>query len=197
MMPMPYSGALVLWFCGLSGAGKSTVADAVKNRLTGVGRSVLVLDGDDVREKFNVSLGFSEADIIANNAFIAKLCMENSDAYDVIIVPIISPLDHARRSARQQIGPRFRLVWCRAPIKVVAGRDVKGLYAMARQGKIQDLVGFSETGVAFEEPSDADLTLDTGNETQEKSAETLHQYICAQLESFSVGPFGQHKSKDT
>ena len=84
--------------------------------------------------------------------------MENSDAYDVIIVLIISPLDHARRSARQQIGPRFRLVWCRAPIKVVAGRDVKGLYAMARQGKIQDLVGFSETGVAFEEPSDADLT---------------------------------------
>lgn len=188
MMPMPYSGALVLWFCGLSGAGKSTVADALKNRLTGAGRSVLVLDGDDVREKFHVSLGFSEADIIKNNAFIARLCMENRNAYDVILVPIISPLDHARKLARQQIGPGFRLVWCCSPIEVVACRDVKGLYAMAQQGKITDLVGFSENGVNFEEPGDADLTLDTANENRETSVEKLRQYVCTQIKNCSIGP---------
>ena len=104
-----------------------------------------MLDGDDVREKFHKSLGFSEADITENNALIARLCTENSNAFDVILVPIISPLDHARKSARQQIGPGFRLVWCRSPIEVVARRDVKSLYAMAAKGKIRDLIGFSKT----------------------------------------------------
>ena len=173
--------AMIFWFCGLSGAGKSTVAEAVCNRLTADGRSVLMLDGDVVRENFHKTLGFSAADIAENNALIAKLCIKGADRHDVVIVPIISPLDPARKAARHEIGPGFRLVWCRSPVEVVAERDVKGLYALAAEGKIDDLIGYSKNGVAFEEPEDADLILDTVCEAPEESIDTFYRYVCDEL----------------
>jgi len=172
---------MIFWFCGLSGAGKSTVAEAVCTRLTADGHSVLMLDGDVVRENFHKTLGFSAADIAENNALIAKLCVEGSNRHDVVIVPIISPLDHARKAARREIGPGFRLVWCRSPVEVVAERDVKGLYAMAAAGKIDDLIGYSANGIAFEEPEDADLILETGREGPEASIDTFYQYVRGEL----------------
>lgn len=173
--------ALIIWICGLSGAGKSTVADGVTRALEGDGLKVLVLDGDVVRERFHQTLGFTEAEIIENNGLVADLCMENASDFDVILVPIISPIDRARRAVREKVGATFRLAWCNADVDTVAGRDVKGLYSKARNGEISDLIGFSEDGVAFEAPTDAELVLQTGEQPASRSIDVLTGYIRGEL----------------
>jgi adenylylsulfate kinase len=168
---------LVIWFCGLSGAGKSTIAGAIRQHLEDAGCKVLVLDGDDIRDQTVRSLGFSKADILENNRMISERCADSADAYDVILVPIISPLKQARDTARARIGPNFSLLWCKADIATVEERDVKGLYARARRGEITDLVGYSPGGVPFESPVDADIVVDSGRENLAQSIEKILKFL--------------------
>lgn len=172
--------ALVFWFTGLSGAGKSTVAEQVRGRLKAEGRAVLVLDGDDVRARFHRHLGFSEADIRENNALIARLCEENRALFDVILVPIISPFAESRALARATLAPGFYEVHCTAGLDIVARRDTKGLYAKARAGAIDNLIGVSP-GARYDVPGDPDLRLDTGSGDPALSAARLLSFVSARL----------------
>ena len=95
----------------MSGVGKSTLVEYTKNKLVEKGYSVLILDGDAVRKKYKVKLGFGREDVKKNNFYVAKLCEEYRDNYDVIMVPIISPYIASRESARNKIGNNFFAVF--------------------------------------------------------------------------------------
>lgn len=174
--------AAVIWICGLSGAGKSTVAEAALARLTELDLSVLNLDGDVVREHLHTKLGFSRTDVLENNRGIAGLCGRKSSNYDVILVPVISPLAEARRDARALLGERYSLVYCDADIGKVRARDVKGLYARADRGEITDMIGYSAGGLAFEVPGDADLVLHTGDESLASCADRLVAFVLERID---------------
>jgi bifunctional enzyme CysN/CysC len=168
--------ALVFWFTGLSGAGKSTVAEGAKERLEQSGIRVRVLDGDDIRTRMNHHLGFSEAEIKTNNALIVKLCEALRPECDVILVPIISPFRVSRRHARVQLGKGFFEVFINARIAVVSRRDTKGLYAKARCGEIDNLIGFSP-GAAYEPPDSPDIMLDTDTGTPEQAVDRFSEFV--------------------
>lgn len=174
------SAGLVFWFTGLSGAGKSTVAEGTRELIEADGASVLVLDGDDVRERLHRHLGFTEPEIKENNALIAELCRQFRAEHDVILVPIISPYEISRRNSRDRLSPGFFEIYFKAGVDVVAERDPKGLYAKARRGEIDNMIGFSPSA-PYEEPKNPDLVLDTASLTPEDSIERLYAFTAAQL----------------
>jgi adenylylsulfate kinase len=159
-----------LWLTGLPRAGKSTVAGLVAGRLRALGaENVEVLDGDIVREGLCRDLGFSRADRTENIrriSFVSKLLTRNGVA---VIVAAISPYREDRELAREDI-QAFVEVWCKASVEACAERDYKGLYEKAMRGEIDNLTGVNDP---YEEPEDADLVLDTEDETPEQSAERV------------------------
>jgi len=174
------SKGLVFWFTGLSGSGKSTVADAVKERLEGLGAQTLILDGDDVRSRLHRHLGFSVEDIKENNALIVGMCKELRPEYDVLLVPIISPFLVSRSDARAALEPGFFEIFFMADLECVAGRDVKGLYDKARRGELENLIGFS-ANVPYEPPPAPDLAIDSNDESEEESKEKLYRFALDKL----------------
>ncbi len=170
------SGAAVFWFSGLSGAGKSTVAEGAKKRLIADGYRVLTLDGDDVRRRLHKDLGFSEPEIKENNRLISELCARYRDQWDAILVPIISPYAVSRKRAGEFLGEGFYEIHFSAALDVVENRDAKGLYAKARRGEMDNLIGFSANS-PYEPPENPDLTLDTGVMTPEDAIEILRDFI--------------------
>lgn len=167
--------AFVFWCTGLSGAGKTTVTNAVRARLSESGYRIATFDGDDVRAGRHVMLGFSEEDIKLNNALIVDLCKESRNDHDAIFVPIISPYRDSRRAARAALEPGFFEVWFDAPLYVVHARDTKGLYARAREGLLDNLIGVSPSH-PYEPPTAPDCTLRTGSETIEESVARLYSF---------------------
>ena len=168
--------SLVLWFTGLSGAGKSTIAQGVGGCLDDHRYRTLILDGDDVRARLHRDLGFSEAEIKENNALIAKMCAGRRAEHDVILVPIISPFVESRARARALLEPGFFEVYCKAELSVLEHRDVKGLYEKARLGEISNLIGYSPSSV-YEPPATADIVLETDSEKPEHSIERLYAFV--------------------
>ena len=108
--------ALVLWFTGLSGSGKTTIAKSIGDIFEKNGKRVLILDGDKIRDGRHKKLDFTPDDIRLNNSLIAKLCINNILKYDLILVPIISPYDDSRSNARKLIGGQFLEIYIRAPL---------------------------------------------------------------------------------
>jgi bifunctional enzyme CysN/CysC len=164
----------VIWLAGLSGAGKSTLAAGLHQGLTARGVRATVLDGDILREGLNADLGFSPADRAENlrrTAEVAKLML---NAGLVVIAALISPTASDRRRIRNIIGPGFHEIYVNAGLDVCEARDVKGLYAKARQGVIADFTGVS---AAWEPPSASDLELHTAAETPEASLKRLMSYV--------------------
>jgi adenylyl-sulfate kinase len=159
-----------LWLTGLPRSGKSTVAGLVAGRLRALGvEQIEVLDGDIVREGLCKDLGFSRADReenIRRIAFVSRLLTRNGV---VVIVAAISPYREGRELAREEI-QSFIEVWCKASVEDCAARDYKGLYEKAMRGEITNLTGVNDP---YEEPEDADLVLDTVNESPEQSAERV------------------------
>src|SRR3989338_3930148 len=147
--------ALIFWFTGLSGAGKTTVATGVNQQLDQAGYRTFILDGDEVRKNYHSHLGFSPEDIRKNNALIVELCRENQAKYDVILVPIISPYLDSRQKARATLGPHFYEIYIRASLSCVMERDVKGLYTKAKQNQMDNLIVFSAGSVYELPPSPA------------------------------------------
>ena len=173
------AGAPVFWFTGLSGAGKSSLAEAAQDRLEAGGFRVLILDGDQVRDEFHRDLGFTTGDIETNNRLIAELCADRRDKTDIMLVPIISPFRSSRSAARNRLTPGFYEIYVKASVETVVKRDVKGLYAKARDGEIENMIGYSRNGPPYEEPLQADLVLDTSAETPEQSLRRLIDFIGA------------------
>lgn len=171
----------VFWFTGLSGAGKTTIAEGIRAHLEADGLNVLILDGDDVRERLHRDLGFSEEDIKTNNALIAGLCDDLRGDYDVVLVPVISPFRSSRAAARERLAPGFYEIYVHADIETVRTRDVKGLYELADKNVITNLIGYSD-GSPYEPPENPDLTLSTHLMSVETAITTLMQFVHAKNE---------------
>src|SRR6266852_959535 len=157
-----------IWLTGLSGAGKSTIAQLLEKRLKECGRNVEVLDGDIVRTHLSKGLGFSREDRDTNIKRIAFVCSLLTRNGVTCISAAISPYAEARAWARREIG-NFVEVYVKCPIEVCHQRDVKGLYKLADEGKVK-LTGISDP---YEEPEHPDLVVETDKETVEESVSRI------------------------
>ncbi|MEA1675108.1 sulfate adenylyltransferase subunit CysN [Nitrospirillum sp. BR 11163] len=158
----------VLWFTGLSGAGKSTIANLVEKKLHAHGRHTMLLDGDNVRHGLNRDLGFTDADRVENIRRVAEVSKLMVEAGLIVLVSFISPYRAERRMARELLGPgEFLEVFVDTPLAVAEGRDVKGLYAKARAGKIPNFTGIDSP---YEPPESPDVRIDTQAMTAEQAA---------------------------
>jgi adenylylsulfate kinase len=159
----------VIWFTGLSGSGKTTIAHLVEDRLREAGAPVEILDGDVVRENLSKGLGFSKEDRDTNIrriAFVAHLLQRNGV---FVITAAISPYRAIREEARAMIKD-FIEVFADAPLEVCESRDVKGLYAKARKGEIKGFTGIDDP---YEPPSGPEIVCATDKETPEESAQKV------------------------
>src|SRR6266851_9868514 len=152
---------VTIWFTGLPSAGKSTLAQAVEQRLRTRGRSVEVLDGDVVRTHLSKGLGFSRADRDTNIKRIAFVCALLTRNGVISIAAAISPYRETRAWACQEIG-NFVEVYVKCPVEVCRERDVKGLYKLADEGKLKNFTGVDDP---YEEPEYPELVIETDKET--------------------------------
>ena len=162
-----------LWFTGLSGSGKTTMAIPIAEQLRERGLKIERLDGDIVRQSLTRDLGFSKEDRnrnIERVTFVAKLLTRNGVA---VLCSFISPYRERRAKSRQEIG-EFIEVFVECPVEVCAQRDVKGLYKKAFAGEIQNFTGVSDP---YEDPEDPEIVCHTADETVEESAATIIAYL--------------------
>ncbi|HKA17459.1 MAG TPA: adenylyl-sulfate kinase [Blastocatellia bacterium] len=165
-----HNDGLVVWFTGLSGAGKTTLARSLSGELKAAGRRVETLDGDEVRENLSYGLGFSREDRETNVrriGFVARLLARNRV---VVLGAAISPYRQSRDDVRRAIesdGIRFLEVFVRCPLGTLIERDVKGLYAKALAGEVKHFTGISDP---YEEPLSPDIVVDSSLETVAESS---------------------------
>jgi bifunctional enzyme CysN/CysC len=158
----------VVWFTGLSGAGKSTIANRTEARLHSLGVHTYLLDGDNVRHGLNHDLGFTEVDRVENIRRIAEVARLMADAGLVVLVSFISPFRAERQLARERAGEgRFCEVFVDTPLDVAEQRDSKGLYGKARKGELANFTGVDSP---YERPEDPELHLDTTATTPDEAA---------------------------
>lgn len=165
----------VLWFTGLSGSGKSTVANYLESILFEMGIKTFILDGDNVRSGLNSDLGFSDEDRIENIRRIAHISKLFSDSGTISIASFISPFKEEREKAKAIIGEdNFVEIHFCTPLSICEVRDPKKLYERARQGIIKNFTGIDSP---YEEPSNADITIDTTKMGVEECAMKIIQYL--------------------
>lgn len=161
----------VLWFSGLSGSGKSTIANILEKKLTSSGYHTMLLDGDNVRHGLNQDLGFSDTDRVENIRRVSEVASLMVEAGLITLVSFISPFMNERRMARERVAPgEFFIVYVKTPIEVAEQRDVKGLYKKARAGEIKNFTGIDSV---YEPPIQPDIVLDTTQLSADQSADAL------------------------
>lgn len=166
---------IVLWFTGLSGSGKSTIAHAVEEKLFEAGHLCFVLDGDNIRHGLNKNLGFSPEDREENIRRIGEVANLFARVGVIAMTAFISPYRADRDKARALLDPgEFVEVFVKVPIKVAEERDPKGLYEKARAGEIKEFTGIS---APYEEPLSPELVIDTSELDLEQSAERVLSYL--------------------
>lgn len=166
----------VIWFTGLSGSGKTTIALKLKELLEKRGKGVAVIDGDDIRREKHKHLVFSREDVRENNRFIAELAREKSKESDVVLVPIISPYREDRKMAHSTIGDGFLELFVNAPLETCIKRDVKGLYKKALKGEIENFIGISPSA-PYEPPLSPEITIDTSNTSSREAAQKVFDHL--------------------
>ncbi len=170
----------VLWFTGLSGAGKSTIANLVEQRLNLAGCHTYLMDGDNIRGGLSSDLGFSDADRTENIRRVAEVAKLMTDAGLIVITAFISPFRIDREMARQLIGEtKFIEVFVDAPLALAESRDPKGLYKRARSGDLKQFTGIDSP---YEAPLNPDLRLDT----EHIDAAALAAQVMARLEAEGI-----------
>ena len=163
--------AFVLWFTGLSGAGKSTIANIVERRLHALGKHSTMLDGDNVRHRLNRDLGFTDGDRVENIRRVGEVARLMTDAGLIVLVSFISPFRSERQMARELVPEgEFLEVFIDTPLAVAEGRDPKGLYKKARRGEIKHFTGISSP---YEAPDHPEIRLDTTALTPEAAASRI------------------------
>ena len=161
----------VLWFTGLSGAGKSTIANILEKKLHAEGRHTYILDGDNVRHGLNKDLGFTDADRVENIRRVAEVAKLMADSGLIVIVSFISPFRAERDMARQLMEDgEFIEIYVDTPLAIAEERDVKGLYKKARAGKLKHFTGVDSP---YEAPEKAEIRVDTSEHSAEAAADEI------------------------
>jgi bifunctional enzyme CysN/CysC len=166
----------VIWFTGLSGSGKSTIANMVEKKLHAMGRHTYLLDGDNVRHGLNRDLGFTDEDRVENIRRVAEVAKLMADAGLIVLVSFISPF-RAERALARNLMPEgdFVEVFVDTPLAVAEARDVKGLYAKARAGELKNFTGIDSP---YEAPETSEIRIDT----TALSAEAAAEFVTAWME---------------
>jgi bifunctional enzyme CysN/CysC len=173
----------VLWFTGLSGSGKSTVANIVEKKLHALGHHTYLLDGDNVRHGLNRDLGFTEEDRVENIRRVAEVAKLMVDAGLIVLTAFISPYRAERRMARQLFGEgEFIEVFMDTPLDVAEARDPKGLYKKARRGELKNFTGVD---APYEAPESAELEIETGVTSPDTAADLVLELL---EELAAIGP---------
>jgi len=166
---------VVLWFTGLSGSGKSTIAGLVEKKLFDLGRHTYTLDGDNVRHGLNKDLGFTDIDRVENIRRIGETAKLMVEAGLMVMVSFISPFRAERQMARRLLEDReFIEIYVNTPLEVSESRDVKGLYAKARRGELKNFTGIDSE---YQEPENAEIVIETVKQSAEKAAEQIVSYL--------------------
>lgn len=167
--------SFVLWFTGLSGSGKSTVANAVSRKLFELGIQNYVLDGDNIRHGLNKDLGFSSEDRTENIRRIGEVSKLFVDSGQLVLTAFISPFRQDREQVRSILEPNeFIEVYVKCPIEVCEERDPKGLYKKVRNGEIRNFTGIDSP---YEEPVSPELVINTHHDSVEECAEQIISYL--------------------
>jgi len=165
----------LLWFTGLSGAGKSTIANLVEKKLHASGRHSFLLDGDNVRLGLNRDLGFTDADRAENIRRVGETAKLMLDAGLIVLAAFISPFRAERRMVRAMVPEgEFVEIFIHAPLEEAERRDPKGLYAKARAGGIPNFTGI---GSPYEPPEQPELVIDTTSLTPDEAADAIVRYL--------------------
>jgi bifunctional enzyme CysN/CysC len=161
----------VLWLTGLSGAGKSTIANLVEKRLARMNRHTFLLDGDNVRHGLNKDLGFTQADRIENIRRVGEVAKLMTDAGLIVITAFISPFRAERDMVREMMRPgEFVEIFVDTPLATAEARDVKGLYKKARSGQLKNFTGIDSP---YEAPTAPEIHIDTTKMSPEQAAEQI------------------------
>jgi bifunctional enzyme CysN/CysC len=165
----------IIWFTGLSAAGKSTIANLVEQKLQAQGKHTYVLDGDNVRHGLNKDLGFTETDRVENIRRVAEVAKLMVDAGLIVLVSFISPFRADRRMARALVEQgEFCEVFVDAPLSVAEQRDPKGLYKKARRGELKNFTGIDSP---YEPPEHPDVRVDTSIVSAEDAAQSVIHHL--------------------
>jgi bifunctional enzyme CysN/CysC len=174
----------IVWFTGLSGSGKSTVANLIEKKLTVEGKHAYILDGDNVRHGLNKDLGFTEEARVENIRRVAEVARLMADSGLIVLVSFISPFRNERRLAREIAGDiEFTEVYVDTPLEVCEARDPKGLYARARRGEIENFTGIDSP---FEPPEHPEIVLHGATESPERMAEELYARAFRWAQDYSI-----------
>ncbi len=173
--------AQLIWFTGLSGSGKSTIANAFELSLSKKSYKTYLLDGDNIRAGINSNLSFSKVDRKENIRRIAEVAKLLLDAGIIVIAAFVSPYEKDRQMVKSLVGAdNFNEIYINTPLSVCEQRDTKGFYKLAREGKIDNFTGIN---APYEEPRNADLNLDTSKYSINEAILLLEKMIFPKIES--------------
>jgi len=165
----------VLWFTGLSGSGKSTIANLLEQKLYAIAKQSYLLDGDNIRHGLCGDLGFSDRDRVENIRRISELCKLFVDSGEIVLAAFISPFRTDRAFARSLMGDgEFVEVFVNAPLDVCEARDPKGLYKKARRGEIHKFTGIDSD---YQVPADPEITTNTADHSVEECVDQILRYL--------------------
>ena len=165
----------ILWFTGLSGSGKSTIANAVESRLLALQKHTYLLDGDNIRMGLNKGLGFSDEDRVENIRRIGEVAKLFVDSGLIVLTAFISPFKQDRQSVRELVDKgEFIEVFVDTPLSICESRDPKGLYKKARSGKIASFTGISSV---YEEPEQAEIHIQTNKVSIDEASQKVIEYL--------------------
>jgi len=167
--------AKIIWFTGLSGSGKSSIANILEKKLQALGKHTITLDGDNMRHGLNRDLGFTAADRVENIRRVGEVAKLMVNSGLICITSFISPFESERKMARSLVSENeFIEVFIDAPLSVCEERDVKGLYAKARSGEIPNFTGISSP---YESPENPEIRIDTTKQSPEEAANQIIEFI--------------------
>jgi adenylylsulfate kinase len=167
----------VVWIEGIPCSGKTTIAQAVSERLRSTGQKVQILDGDEVRRMFSPELGFSRKDREVHARRVSYVARMLANHGVTVIVAMITPYETSRQAARAEVEEKFVEVWLQCPVEVCRERDAKGLYARAARGGIARMTGVDDP---FEEPLNPDLVVDTSKLSVAETTDRILKHLAQQ-----------------